>query len=298
MGQLMDVGGLGAFAAVYECGSINKAAARLYMSPQGLSKAIARLEGEVGAPLFARSHQGVEPTMYARSLYPKVKELVGTLEDVRARAGEAPAYYQLRAGLSDGMVSLFGLEFIPAFEAAHPGVELQVNECSDLGIQDQLLSGDIEIGMLVGPVDESRFQTSFLMRAPQVLMVSDESPLARKESISYTDLNGLTVCLLGGDYPVMRNLRERLSAAGATPARLIGVAGADTTIPAVIRNEVVNVSARPWSDMSAQPGLRIVPFEDKSFTWNAYLAQRRGTVMGEVAQAFSSFVVDWLAQVW
>lgn len=32
------------------------------------------------------------------------------------------------------MASLLGLDFIPTFEAAHLGVELQVNECSDLSI--------------------------------------------------------------------------------------------------------------------------------------------------------------------
>lgn len=77
----MDMGSLGAFVAVYDCGSITKAAQQLYISPQGLSKSITRLEGEMGTQLFVRSHHGVVPTKYARTLYPKIKDLTDTLGD-------------------------------------------------------------------------------------------------------------------------------------------------------------------------------------------------------------------------
>ena len=78
----MDTRSLEAFAAVYECGSIAKAAERLYVSPQGLAKAMTRLEAELGRALFVRDHQGATPTAYARALYPQVQELKGILLNV------------------------------------------------------------------------------------------------------------------------------------------------------------------------------------------------------------------------
>lgn len=72
--------------------------------------------------------------MHARPLYPKIKELSRMLDQVRKQAGNATAYHQLKVSLSNGMAPLLGLDFIPTFEAAHLGVELQVNECSDLSI--------------------------------------------------------------------------------------------------------------------------------------------------------------------
>ncbi len=83
----MDYGMLGAFATLYECGSINKAAKELFMSPQGISKSIARLEGELGCPLFERTHQGLDPTRDARALYVRVRDLMDTCEQIRSRSG-------------------------------------------------------------------------------------------------------------------------------------------------------------------------------------------------------------------
>ena len=71
-----------AFAAMYERGSINKADAWLCMSPPGFSKTIALFGGRGGGPLFSRPTR-VEPTMHARSLYPKVKEIARVLGQVR-----------------------------------------------------------------------------------------------------------------------------------------------------------------------------------------------------------------------
>ena len=68
-GIAVDIRSLGAFRAVYECGSITKAAARMYISPQGLSKNIGRLEAELGTPpLRAHATGGVSQRVRAGPL--------------------------------------------------------------------------------------------------------------------------------------------------------------------------------------------------------------------------------------
>lgn len=289
----MDMGSLGAFIAAYDCGSITKAAQQLYMSPQGLSKSIAKLEKELGAQLFVRSHQGVAPTKYARAIYPKIKDLAETIEVTRKEAGRTESYYSLDVALSNGMIAYLGLDFITSFEAANPGIELQVQECSDLAVKEFLLSGEAEVGFLIAPADEDKFSLTSFQSVPHVLIVSDESFMAQKDSVSFSDLEGQTVFHLGDDYPVGRNLRERLAVAGSTPAALIGIAGADTVLPHVIRNDGVLISAEVWANMSRRAGLKVLPFEDKTFIWNVLLAQKKGTIPSKPAQEFVSFIFDW-----
>lgn len=289
------MGSFSAFVAVYDSGSITKAAQRLYMSPQGLSKSISRLEKELRVQLFMRSHQGVEPTRYARAMYPKVKSLVETLADIREEANRRTSYCSLNVVLSDGMIAYLGLEFIAAFENAHPGVELRIHECSNRAVEDFLRAEEAEIGFLIGPVNESDFSCTFFQSVPHVLIVSDDSSLSEKEAVAFSDLENQTIFHLGCDYPVGKNLNERLAAAGVTPAAAIGVVGADTVLPHVIRNEGVLVSAEVWARMSQRPGLKMVPFEDKSFSWNVFLAQKRGVVLSKQAQDFAAFIFEWKA---
>lgn len=58
----------------------------VHVSP-GISKSIARLEGELGCPLFERTHQGLDPTRDARALYVRVRDLMDTCEQIRSRSG-------------------------------------------------------------------------------------------------------------------------------------------------------------------------------------------------------------------
>ena len=289
----MDMGNLSVFIAVYENKSMTKAAKTLYMSPQGLSKAIMRLESDLRIPLFVRSARGVQPTKYAQEIYPKAKSLAETLQSVSSEGAKSESYYVLNVCFSDGMIAYLGLDFIKAFERAHPGIELQVSECSNKAIEDFLLSGEAEVGFLIGPVDNDAFQCSFFQSVPHVLIVSDESALAYRDAIDYKDLEGRTLFCLGKDYPVAASLRERLQSAEVCADSIIGVVGADTVFPFVMRDEGMLVSAAYWADLSRKPGLRIIPFLDETFAWNVYSATKRGAALSKAAANFLEFVREW-----
>ena len=51
----MDTKRLAAFKAVFDMGSMAKAAEALFITPQGLSKSIAQLEAELGGTLDRKS---------------------------------------------------------------------------------------------------------------------------------------------------------------------------------------------------------------------------------------------------
>ncbi len=65
----MNTDELRVFSTVYTCHSFSQAAEKLYMTPQGVSKVIVRLETEMQLRLFERTTQGITPTVYAARLY-------------------------------------------------------------------------------------------------------------------------------------------------------------------------------------------------------------------------------------
>lgn len=48
---------------IQECGSVNKAAEKLYVSQPSLTNAIHELESEMGITIFLRTHKGITPTL-------------------------------------------------------------------------------------------------------------------------------------------------------------------------------------------------------------------------------------------
>lgn len=80
----MDVRLLELFVCVAEEGSIHGAARRMLVAQPAVSKALQRLEREVGAALVVRSSQGV-------TLTPAGAILLGEARDILARIGRALA---------------------------------------------------------------------------------------------------------------------------------------------------------------------------------------------------------------
>ena len=55
------------FVQLYKDCNMTKSSQALYISQQGLSKSVSKLEAELGFPLFRRTSSGVTPTESARS---------------------------------------------------------------------------------------------------------------------------------------------------------------------------------------------------------------------------------------
>ena len=75
---------------ISKCGSINKAAQKLFLSQSGISTAVRELEQELGIRIFARSNRGVEFTQegkeflsYAISLLEQKHRIEGLYKDSR-----------------------------------------------------------------------------------------------------------------------------------------------------------------------------------------------------------------------
>ena len=63
---------------ISKCGSINKAAQKLFLSQSGISTAVRELENELGIRVLARSNRGVEFT-------PEGKEFLSTVRPATPR---------------------------------------------------------------------------------------------------------------------------------------------------------------------------------------------------------------------
>ena len=81
----MDTRDLRCFRLVYEEGSINKAAGELFITPQGLSRIIRKLEYEFQAVLFERTSTGTIPNEYGDYLYTHSRELLYHMENIKQK---------------------------------------------------------------------------------------------------------------------------------------------------------------------------------------------------------------------
>ena len=76
------------FIDVVDLGSLSKAAAKHFVTPQSVSQHIRKLEGELGFPLLVRTAQGVSPTEAGCLFYEGCKDIDERLERLLSQCRE------------------------------------------------------------------------------------------------------------------------------------------------------------------------------------------------------------------
>jgi DNA-binding transcriptional LysR family regulator len=170
------------FSAVAEELHFGRAAQRLHMTQPPLTQAIAHLERLLGVQLFERTKRSVRLTTAGEALLPQARDLL-------ARAQSLPAQARAAAGGETGrlriaFVSTVGFSFLPqwlqAFRAQHPQLQLELIEATgDVQLQ-ALERGDVDAGfMLHSPgFAPAGLQHLRVAREPLVLAVPEQHALA------------------------------------------------------------------------------------------------------------------------
>ncbi|MBR1780008.1 MAG: LysR family transcriptional regulator [Oscillospiraceae bacterium] len=179
------------FLTLAETRNFTRAAARLFLTQQAVSKQIARLEEDLECQLIDRSRGGIRLTR-AGELYVKVfSDYMEQLEQTRKMvATNRPVGVQeIHIGYLDllDLSRIFGTA-LRAFAADHPEVRVEFHSLENDTMLAQLIEGKLGAAITFRNEVEadSRLDAVTLYRTREVLFVSRSHPLATPEA-KYTD---------------------------------------------------------------------------------------------------------------
>ena len=290
----MDTHQLALFKEVYECGSMSKAAKRLFITPQGFSRSIAALEAELGQQLFDRTNHGVTPTAYARELYPKACKIVQLADSIKHGAQGGPSREVIEIASVSGGLSFFGSALADDFAATHPGLELSIIERNDRQAAELVRTGTVECGVVAGPVDRSMFDSTLVAQHPHAVVVRADSDLAALRAVSFSDLKNRPVGMMGEGFSPFEYVRERLEREEVRPAKVVGFAEGYTGIVRARRGDLCFITVDFLIPPSSDPGLAVLPFDDPQFTWDEHFIVRRGSQPDAGVLALRNHIASWL----
>ncbi|MDT5313540.1 MAG: hypothetical protein QOE74_2560, partial [Mycobacterium sp.] len=178
------------FAVVAEERHFTKAAARLFMAQQSLSRQIRDLEEEVGAQLFYRTTRSVELTPAGEAFLVGVRSALASLDAAieDARRHDAGATGHLRIGFGLGAALELTPYIVEEFARQFPNVEIEMRE---FGLPDQsagLSDQWADVAIIRPPLADPSIVAHTLFVEPRVLTVSVRHPLAERRTLSVADI--------------------------------------------------------------------------------------------------------------
>ncbi|WP_404189939.1 LysR family transcriptional regulator [Streptomyces tauricus] len=186
----MELRTLRYFVAVAEELHFGRAATRLHISQPPLSRAIQRLESELGAALFDRSSAGVALTPAGTLLLDEARDLLGRADRIRERVAAAAGAAILTVGLLGDSTDPGVIGLAAAHRRRYPHVEVRVRETDLSDPTCGLRAGSVDIALTRGPFDETGLAVRELRADPVGALLRADDPLARRESLKLADLTG------------------------------------------------------------------------------------------------------------
>lgn len=195
----LDLYRLEQLIAVAEEGSVTKAAARLHLSQQALSTSLRALEREVGVDLLNRGSAGIR-------LLPAGEELVA---DARVLRGLARAALRRVRQVGRGERDVLRLGHTPAVTGdevgvllrdvaeRHPGLHVEPHLRYPAELCDQLLDGDLDVGLCRGMRTVRGLARTTVTRHRLHLAVDKDHPLAGRDRVALGELADYTIVVWG-----------------------------------------------------------------------------------------------------
>ena len=147
----MNLRFVSSFIATAEPGSFAKAAESLFSTQATIASRVARLEEELGVPLFFRDGSTLILTEHGHGALPLARRLLESSNDfVRAAGGTDGANGVFRLAWTDYASYLLHRDFLLAASRANPGLSFEFFTHSSMDVLDRLQEGRIDIGILVG----------------------------------------------------------------------------------------------------------------------------------------------------
>jgi DNA-binding transcriptional LysR family regulator len=186
----MDLQQLKYFQTIARLENMSRAAEELYVAQPSLSRAIARLEEELGAPLFDRLGRQIHLNQLGRVFLHRVEQAFAELEAGKREVADM-------AGLEQGLVGLavlytVGAQLLPeilgAFRKDHPSIRFHLFQNGAHAMINQLRKGEIDLCISSPKPEQSDIGWAPLRTEEIFLAVSPHHRLAGRDSIYLSEV--------------------------------------------------------------------------------------------------------------
>ena len=293
----MDLLQLKYFQVVAQLEHMTRAAEKLYIAQPSLSQSIARLEEELGVPLFDRQGRRIRLNQFGSTFLKRVERAFLELDEGKREVADL-------AGLEQGLIALAVAstqplpDLLSSFLARHPHVRFRLFQQHSLtAVVQQLERGDIDLCISSPPIDRPGITWVPLMTEEIFLLVPAGHSLAQRGSIRLSEAANEPFISLKPGYGLRDLMDEICKHAGFIPT--VAFEGDET---ATVRGLVTAGLGVTFSSALTSKGfaeLPVVPLhiEEPVCQRTIGLAWVEERYLSVAARQFQQFVIEYFARL-
>ena len=286
----MDFKQLEYFRTIYEEGSISKAAEKLFISQQGVSKAVSALEKELDCKLFDRTPKGILLTLAGEVLIKRAAKLLDDRDSMVKEMMEFRQHENLAIDLVIGSRFSLPERFFDKFLARYPSLNLNITELANEVCLFNLEHGRTDLAIVHACEQKEGLVIHPVKKEIMTIVVPEDHFLAEKKEISLSDLVDLPIVYHQGSSS--RFLMEKCREQGVYFAKGIQVPGMLALYQTCANMRVPGLSLDSLKGKFKFDNLVSIPVRKEEATWDLELVYRESMSHGKIVKCFVDFLME------
>jgi len=280
------------FLTVARLQHMTMASKALSITQPALSHAIAKLEHELGVPLFERNGRNVRLNRYGVMFSKRTEQ---ALNQIRHGIQEIEEWSNPDTGVvSISYLNILGVDLVPtmiqAYQQLNPLVRFELTQGNLGDIDEQLERGHSDLMITSKEATANKHEWLVIERMPLYIVVPAAHRFAGRSELHLSELSGEPFVGLKNNCGLKATITSRFQSTGFTLAStydaedLITVAG--------FIKAGLGVSVLPPTLGLMLEGLVWVPIADEGWNWEIGLKWREDRYLSPAARRFIAYIAD------
>lgn len=178
--------------AVVREGNFSRAAAACNVSQPSITRAIRKLEQELGGVLFERRPNGAALTELGRTLVPRLESVHNELQLAASEAEKhaAARTHRLRLGVMCSIGPLHLIDLVSQVNKRLPELDMTIEEGPAHAIVERLISGDVDVAIACLPRFPEELQAKALFKERYAVAIPAGHRFQKQDSVQFQELVG------------------------------------------------------------------------------------------------------------
>ncbi|WP_321960186.1 LysR family transcriptional regulator [Paraburkholderia sp. J7] len=283
----MELRALRYFIEVVRQQSFTAAAEKLHVTQPTISKMVKALEDETGTQLLLRDARQMVLTDAGRIVYQRGQDVLAAQAQLQAELADLGTLG--RGELTIGIPPMGGSLFTPAiatFRQRYPKIELKLFEQGSRAIEAALISGELELGGVLLPVDPALIDVLPIAHELLWLVARRGSRWDNKLAVPLAELAGEPFVFYGESLALNDVVLNACRTAGFVP-QVVGRSGHwDLMAALVLAGVGIALLPAPYVRRLDAERFTCLPVSEPQITWDMAIGWKRSGYLSHAARAW------------
>lgn len=196
----MDLGQLRYFSKIVEHRSFTRAAKDCSVSQPALSQQIAKLEKELGQPLFERQGRSIRLTPAGQVLQTHAEKILQLVDDAKRQITDDGQTGRICVSAIPTIAPYLLPNLLSSVASQFPQANFVISEDTTETLLKRCSSGDVDVGLLALPASAKYLTIEPLFEEELLLAMPADHPLCSRSRIGSKDISNERFILLGDTH--------------------------------------------------------------------------------------------------